>query len=452
MKSMKKILLFILALFIAQSTAIEWKPYGKFFTGISWMKSHRFYDDTIFFKDKMGNIDTVLNQTDPFPVNVSDFLALGYIGLNVTGDRFKSVVELGIHYNTYDTKAGDEGEQYYYKKYNNLTNLRKWYVEWYFNDNLSILGGQDWTPAQLLPSEQRFYDYNSFANIGCLYTGRSPMIQLSVGNQLGVEEPTGVSWKGKLAVVKVDTTNFKIRNKYIDASVEDDTIAYYCEVRVPKIEGSIECNLEGENLGFECKITGGFQRYYQIGYHHSQYNNSDKWFKNGWEKYPIDAFLFGANVGVKFGIFNIDLVGFGGRNVGVYGAYIGDAFGWWFDARYMLNLMPIFTDDTTKNEFLNSKLMEVAAIVSMNPIDNLIFESAVGTVGGFLPGIFGSLSDHEEEVYAREWDPTYAWYFHFRYKILDKLEVTPEIGQYYYGPLFGFGKYTYFSLSTWIEF
>jgi len=126
---MKKILilLFVLGGYISQSAAIEWDTYGKFGSGIWWMKSHRFYDDTIFFKEGTIIVDTALHKTDPFPVHVSDFLAYGTLGFKVGGDRFKSVVELGIHYNTFDTKAGAEKEQYYYKRYNNLANFKKWY-------------------------------------------------------------------------------------------------------------------------------------------------------------------------------------------------------------------------------------------------------------------------------------------------------------------------------------
>ena len=444
---MKKILifLFVLTAFISESTAVDWNFYGKFGSGIWWMKSHRFYDDTIFFKEGIVIVDTALHQTDPFPVNVSDFLTYGTFGLKVKGDRFKSVVELGIHYNAFDSKAGDEGEQFYYKKFNNLASFNKWYFEWYFNDYLSILAGQDYAPTNFFPSSQAFYGENSFANIGCMYTGKSPMIQFSV------HHPDD-KWKAKFAVARVDTTNFQIRNKYIDASVEEDTVYYYAEVRVPKLEGSFEFNLEGESVGFECKVAGGFQRYYQLGMHHSHYDTTTcKWFENGWEKYPVDAYLMGANFGLKLGMFKLSLVGFGGQNVGVYGAYIGDAFGWWFDAKYMLNLMPIFTD-TVPDEYLNSKLFEIAAILSLKPTDNLAFEGGVGTVGGFLPGIFGGWTEHEEETYTREWDPTYAWYFNTQYKILERLAIKPEVGQYYYGPLFGFGKYTYWGFSTFIEF
>ena len=451
---MKKILIFIFVLtaFITESTALEWDFYGKFGSGIWWMKSHRQWEDTTAripdttTPDPDDTIYTI--EGDPFPINVSDFLSYGTFGVKLQGDKFKSVVEIGIHYNAYDTKAGgvggDDGEQFYYKKYNNLVNFKKWYFEWYFNDYLSILAGQDYVPTNFSPSNQAFYGENSFSNVGCLYTGRHPMIQFTAGNQLGVEEPKGFTWKAKAAVIKIDTTNFTIRNKYIDGSVYEDTVYYYCEVKVPKLEARFEINYEGENVGFECNVAGGFQRYYQLGMHFSHFDTTNcPWFENGWEKYPIDAFLVGADLRVRLGMFKLALVGFRGQNPGIYGAFIGDAFGWWFEDKYALNLTPIWTDDTLKpDQFLNSQVYEVAAILSFKPMDNLVFECGGGTVQG----------EHASEVYTREWNPTYAWYFNTQYKILEKLQVKPEVGQYYYGPLFGFGKYTYWGLSTWIQF
>lgn len=442
---MKKILifLFVSAVFIAQSSAIEWDLYGKVASGIWWMKSYKFYDDTIPTEIDPVTGDTVeaLYGEDPFPVNNSDFITRGTFGIEAKGDRFSGKVEVGMHVNVYDYRANKENElQYYYEKYNDLIFLKKWYLEWYINDYFSLLAGQDIAPTNFFPSNQWFLCGNGFNNVGCLSTGLNPMIQLSAGNQLGVEEPTGFTWKTKLAVVKIDTTNLRIKGKGGE-DLNGDSIRYYSEVKIPKIEGSFECSAEKGNFGFEGKLAGGYQRFYQLGIHYS-------WFEDGAEKYPVDAYVMGADLRVKLGKFEVAVDGFYGQNVGCYGAYIGDAFGWWFSSWYMFTLMPIlyldpdFPDDEDKYRFLNSNIYEVAAILSFTPVDFLVFEGGAGTVQG----------THEFDGYNTQWHPTYAWYAHTRFKILEKLEIIPEVGQYIYGPQFDFGKYAYWGLNTFIEF
>ncbi len=416
---MKKILLCIIVLsaFITHTSALEFENYMKFTTGAWWMKSYRFYNDTSF-----------LVKEYPFPTNSGDFLTYGSFGLKAKGDKYEAIIEMGIRKTMYDSYMSMDNKDHFYKKASSAPYLKKWFCNIFINDYISVLAGQDYALSCFDASNQAFLGRNSFNNIGCLYTGRYPMIKFDF------HHPDQI-WKFQAAVLKVDTANLRIAGLYNEDYNHVDTVRYVSEVIMPKIEGSFELNIEAGIFGLTEKFVAGFQQHKQAGY------NKD-YFKDGAEKHKVNSFVIGNDFRLKLWIFNFAVDVFYGQNLVQYGAYIGDAFGWWFTDKYMLVFTPYTNDDTTNNDYLNSKVFEYAGIFNVKPTDWLHFEVGAGQVIG----------DHDFKGYQEQWNPTFAWYFQAGFKIFDKIEFTPEIGQYDYGPKDGFGKYFYWGIDTYIDF
>ncbi len=415
---MKKNAMFLIlfALFIIPSHALDLDTYGKFATGAWWMYKYEYYWDTIKTES-----DTTMGE-DPAPAIISDFLTGGTLGIKAKGDKIGGCLELGIAKNLYDSELWTD-KQELIAKFNYILGLKKWYMEFYFNDYLSLLCGRDIAPTCFLRSNQGFYGGNGFNNIGCLFTGSNPMFKLSVG-------PPEPKWKFQLAVVKIDTVNLRIDNNASDP-LSSKQYHYKNEVKVPKIEGSFEFSLGEDFVGFEGEIVGGYQRFRQIGV-----TNSDVW--NKVKKYKVNSFVVGGDFELRLGGFKMIVDLFGGYNIGIYGVYVGDVYGWWFEDEYTMILYPIIAGEIVHT----SKIFEIANIYKYEPTDAILFEFGAGAV----------LGNHTFEEYKNMWHPTFAWYFLCGYTFFDMLQVTPEIGQYWYGPDDGFGRYTYWGLSTFIEF
>lgn len=417
---MKKILLFImgLTLFTTTSASIDFDTYMKFSTGMWWMKSLRFYDDTSFLVSEY-----------PFPVNTGDFLTVGTFGLKAKGDRFESVIEVGMRKNAFDSYLTRDNKDHFYKKFNYAPYLKKWYFNLIFNDYFSLLGGQDFALSCFFPSNQAFLGQNGFNNIGCLYTGRHPMIKLNVHHP-------DQYWEVQAAIIKQDTANLRFPGFYGEDYGRLDTVRYYADVTFPKVEGSFKLNFESDIFSISNYSVAGFQKCDQVAI-------NEKWFPGGIEEQEITAFVVGNDFRVKLGPVGAAFDIFYGQNLVQYGAYIGDAFGWWFTDRYMLVFTPYTSPDTLdQGAFLNSKVLEFSGILNYKPADWLSFEGGIGRVVGF----------HDFQGYADQWNPTLAWYFQTQFTLFDKVKLTPEIGQYDYGPYDGFGKYFYWGFDTYIDF
>jgi hypothetical protein len=75
-------------------------------------------------------------------------------------------------------------------------------------------------------------------------------------------------------------------------------------------------------------------------------------------------------------------------------------------------------------------------------LESLAFEGGIGFVSG----------KHEWAGLQLKFHSTFAWYFQTEMTFFKMVKVTPEIGQYDYGPSWGFGRYFYWGLNTGIEF
>ncbi len=441
----KMIIVLTVLLFAVPILGADFEIYGKLGMAGWWMNTDRFYRDTV---DKL--IDTVISQndttydttdifgTDTIPVRTNIIEPIGKLGFKFTGDRVGACVEIDAILNLYDSELNGIGVLSDYKKRSYFARLRKFYAEWYINDYVTFLAGQTYTPTSFISaSNQAFDGGTNLLNAGCLYTGRIPMLQLSFGNQLGAEldEISGFKWEGKIAAVRIDTSAMWYRNIHPSKKVK-----YSCKTSMPKIEGSFGVNLENDFIAFNGQVAGGYMKYQSVIYDIKTVADSGE--------LDIEAWVVGGDFGVKIGPVKIVYDIFYGQNIGSYGVWVGDRFGWWRIADYML---PFFSVDVAVGDgdsVMNGRALEMAVVLNYKPVNIISFEAGVGGIIGY----------HDHDEYADRWARvfgefgTIAWYVQTEIEIFEHLTVTPEVGQYIYGPFLGFGKYIYGGFNTLIEF
>lgn len=432
---MKKLLFVIAALtMITPAKGADFDVYGKINMGVWYMDFERFYDDTInvvvdVHQDTIGDSvfwvydSTITMGSDSMDMIVSDWIPFGTIGLKFTSDRFGGCIEMGVHGNLYDSRLGGSITHFkQYRKYYDFITMKRWYAEWYINDIFTLLFGKAVAPTNFSPSNQVFWAGYGFNNIGCLSTGSSPMFQLGINALDGGIE-------GKLAVIKPDTTTLIIRN----ATAEN--VSYQSSAKLPKFEAGFKYSIEKDNFSTYGNFAGGFQRYESVLFSTSTIKDSSY--------LEISSWVVGCDLGIKIGPVSLALDAFYGENIGIYGVFVGDEFGWWRTHKYMSVFYPKHVHVENKGwELQNGQAFEAAAILTIKPLDLLAFEGGVGTVIG----------THENPEYDAHFHNTIAWYGQIELTILGLLRITPEVGRYDYGPLLGFGRYTYWGLNTGIDF
>lgn len=425
---MKK-LIFLIALFTLpfSSKSADVDIYSKLKLGAWWIKTERFYDDSIgliFDTNTTTNeIDTSIDYADDplSPIFDNPWYPAGYTGFRFISDKFEGCIEFGIIYSVYNVELhGTVSKRYILqnRKYSFLIN--KWYATWHINDYLSLQIGHDYTPVNFFQSNKALWYELEYTNIGCLYTGPRPMFQLSVHDDNSLFE-------FKVAALKTDTTLFLDNNIPLD---------HTGETKIPKIETSVSCNFDKDFFAFNGKLASGFQQYGNISFNTSIPADS--------VRTKVNCFLVGADIGITLGAFTLIGDLFFGQNIGSYGVLVGDPFGWYKLDPYMQVYFPKDTQETIDAEwkFYNSKATEISGVLKVKPLDWLSFEGGYGIV----------LGNHEFEQWNEIWDPTHSWYFQSVLTIFDQISFTPEAGQYIYGPGIGFGKKTYWGLLLGAEF
>ncbi len=125
--------------------------------------------------------------------------------------------------------------------------------------------------------------------------------------------------------------------------------------------------------------------------------------------------------------------------------------------------LKIFEKDTitggfnfVKDSVESGQAFETALVLSVKPWDFLSFETGLG----------GIIGDHEYVKYRERWEKilpdakiwpfnkftSMAWYVQAEATIFEHMKVSPEIGQYIYGPFLGFGRYLYWGFNTIVDF
>lgn len=441
--------------------------YGKINMGIWYFSPERFYDEsridsTTATWDSVNQIwvyedHITTGLKDTMDIIVSNWVPFGTFGVKFKGNNFGGCIEMGTHLVVYDSKFyGSATTARFQRKVSDYISMEKWYAEWYLNDHFTFLFGKTFAPTNFFPSNQMFFGGGEggrgygFNNVGCLSTGTYPMLQLSI------KGPNEV-FEGKIAVIKPDTTAIHVQG------AQAITEKYQCSVKIPKFEGRLGYTIEKGIFSTYGNFAGGFQTYESVLFSEADaYPNP----KKDSCYLEISSFVVGADVGVKVGPVSLAVDAFFGQNIGVYGAFVGDKFNFWrykikdeisgedkYVNEYMalfypsqdsvITLLDTITGETdTSWNYHNSQAIELAFILKITPVTWLSLEGGVGIVIG----------EHENEDFDKRFHNTFAWYAQTEWTIFELLKITPEIGQFDYGPLTGFGRYLYWGLNTGIEF
>ncbi len=457
---MKKLLVFFsIITTVTTIQGSDFDIYGNINLGVWYLSPERFYDDTSKVEQTStevppgsGNWVTetfvTMGMKDTMDIIISNWIPFGTFGVNYKGNNFGGCIEMGTHPNAYDSKFyGSATTARFQRKISDYVTMQKWYAEWYINDVITFLFGKDFVPTNFFSSNQMFFGgVYRFGNVGCLSTGAYPMIQLKVKSTNDVLE-------GKIAVIKVDTTAIHIQGAGDVTNAKAQK--YQCSVKIPKFEGRFGYTIGGEGIfSTHGNFAGGFQTYESVLF--SEVNIPPLIKDSLYLR--ISSFIVGADLGVKVGPVSLTVDALFGQNIGVYGAFVGDRFKFWrynktdegtagqlqYNNEHMAYFYPSQNLDTATNKWIlnNSQAYAVACILNITPVTWLSIEGGFGIVMG----------SHENEIFDANFDKTLAWYAQTEWTILEMLKITPEVGQYDYGPLKGYGRYLYWGLNTGIEF
>jgi hypothetical protein len=311
--------------------------------------------------------------------------------------------------------------------------LRKWYGELFLSDYFTVLVGQTYTPANFIESSnQAFMGGNSFLNVGSLYTGRSPMFQLTCENS---KSGSPVNFEFKAAVVKVDTTSLKIN------LISDPII----NVRIPKFEGSGTIKFSNDNVSFRAKAAGGaVLRTEYISLKEGKY----------YTKSYINSGVFGLDLSAKVKMITLTANGNIGKNYGLYGVYFNTHFVTKITQKLFLpELIKIFYPygedfDKTGGKIFNSHAGAFDVILRGDICKWLSMEGGYGVLRAWhdYKGILEVYTFHET------WHNVNAFYVNMMFRIFNRFDVVPEFGMYDYGPKQKHGRLTYAGLQTVFNF
>jgi len=407
--------------------------YGRLNLGIWYHAPQRYYDDTSsYITNSVGDtIGVNYGQKDSMDIIISNWIPFGAFGVKYKGDRFGANIAMGTRNNSYDYHfSGSFSWPRVNKMISEYITLSKWYMEWYINDYFTLLAGKSLAPTNFFPSDQLFFGGYGFNNTGCLSTGSYPMFQLSIhdaDNRL----------EGKIALIKVDTSGIEIRNK---GSQGDE---YQCSAKIPKLEAGFNYSFEKGIFSTYGKFAGGFQTYEVTLY---QMKNADPQMKKDSCTIDNPSYVIGGDIGFSLGPVSIAVDALYGMNIGNYGAFVGDQFGFWRTSDYMnvfFNMHGQNTGDSIKGwQMLNGTAFEIAAILKIKPKEFLEFEAGVGMVSG----------DHDFDIYSDRFENSFAWYFQTDITALEMLKISPEVGEFDFGPRKWWGRYFYWGLNLGIEF
>jgi len=173
-------------------------------------------------------------------------------------------------------------------EYGTGVNVRKLYGEWNFGAG-KLLVGQDYTPLNMMYSNQVYGADTDMLAFGGVYSGRAPMLQLTFGDF-------------KLAFVSPNT-NISVSPKGITGAAPSGAAVVgttaVTEVKIPAIEASYKFAMD--NLTFD--LAGGYSSYEVAA-------NSTS------AKYDVDSYVIALGATAKIGAFYAAADIFTGQNAG----------------------------------------------------------------------------------------------------------------------------------------
>lgn len=440
----------IITFFPGVTNALDYKLYGDInVTAFQRMFTRFEHDsigeDTATFKAIWGpdSIGTLSSQ---------DWIPTGLFGFQIQTDQFLGCIEFGVGANVRDSKlSGSSTTRVLYNKYGSFFKVNKWFAQWLMNDILTLTMGQDFTPTNFLNNNKVISSEIGYGNYGVFYTGPRPMFQLGLSLADNLLE-------AKLAAIKVDTINIPVQNQ--------DGGDVTNEIMAPKVEGSLQLNLDNEDqqFGLRTKIAGGFQSYET--FKEPQDQHIDSVAKEDWTL-GIKSYVLAGDVGLRVWRFTFTISAFMGQNLAPYGIVAGEPGAWWHENEFLYMKMyhPIHGIDTLKDTasakgyghtLYNSTQQEISFVLGFKLNEYLYFEGGYQDINGeheLEDQILSAISKKTQGINSK-WDDSYnfGWYIQAMATIYENLNITVELGENKFGKYKGMGKYGYGALRFGLKF
>jgi hypothetical protein len=276
-----------------------------------------------------------------------------------------------------NVSAGDVGGRF---EYGTGINLRLLYGTWNFGGG-TLLVGQTYSPLNIFISNQVYGADSDMLNIGGVYGGRQPVIQLKFGSF-------------KIALVKISTGGADAFTTATPASVANIAGVVTAVAAVPAAipGGEVDTMLPKIELAYNFK-TDMFNVGVVAGYNSIEIEGDAK-------SYDLDSWVVGLHGGVNLGPAYIKADIFQGQNTGDYGLWIaGDST----------------ADFTTKIE-------------DKDTLGYLLVGGVKLSDAFSLEGGYGFVS-HESGVTGEKDDDTMAYYVQATIGLAPGVFITPEIGK-----------------------
>jgi len=471
---------FLMVLAVSVFAEVGVDLYGKVKLGSWWDKELDFTDDK--YKIEQG-VDANNNPIvipfygpDPDPLYYMEMYPTGALGLDITSDKYDFCFEMGVGKNLYDyrTVFSQTSGFFYGTRRNEFARINCAFVDYHFNENISLLLGKDATPCNFSVSNQGLFGGNGFGNTGVMSTGSKAQLRFSAKTKVA----DNISINGQIAGIVPDTMTMPLMDfRAVDTVVNGATMAYVtaagiiqennyrASVSIPKMEAAFNCEIESGFITGAINAAGGYLTYdvlYKLpaGMLEEQDRITSR--------ETLESYVFGGCGEVKAGPVSLAATYSRGKNFGVYGVDIGNPFKWRAEgiagsaginvyfpwaAEIPVKYHDIITYDSLneiKTHLLdNSYTQEYAFIGKITPFKSLSIEGGVGFVTADHDNKKFFVRDSTNSVTVEK--TTIAWYAQLEYTYADFVTISPEYGFYNYGKWRYNGTYTYWGFNTSIN-
>lgn len=292
-------------------TLQAWEMYGSVRLESAYWQRYKWYEYREVDTDK-DNVKDSIFLLDSLP---STRLQNGlqnnsYFGVRGKGEKFGYGFEMGL--GAFVQGVGLDGQSWDERSLTQnrrqSTLLRKIYGDWYINKHVSLRIGQDWTPANFFISNQVFNSDAGLGYSGILYTGRRPLVKLSLA-----DARYSVGWKAEGALIKPDAlplpgNSFGTSNGYLQKTEE----------KLPKFEFSGEFGYRGGIFDAKTKLVAGLSRYDAVIYKEDEPSAPKD------VRATVNSHLYGAFVDVRIWKLGAAFTYSAGKNLSSYGVWQGN--------------------------------------------------------------------------------------------------------------------------------
>jgi hypothetical protein len=387
----------------ADESGKDWNFYGSArMTGFYW-------DRWMMYGDTVYNDPATYKEDQRLQRMIWDLEWMSRFGASIKKDKYSFRFEAGWG-STMRQVGVDFTQQSVSVKYRDGMVLRRLYGEWFINDYMTLLVGQEWCIANFFPSSQVFDMEDGLCYSGALYTGRKPQVKLTVGDQRN----TAFTWKAEFALVKPDT--FIVGTWTPTWNVE-------AEEKIPKMEGGAtvegKVDLAGIPFGAKLQLVAGINRYNLVSARNSPLATTRNLVKGNCEAANIDLTIWKCRLSFAYAQ---------GTNLASYGVVMGNPWGDRSDDEIACFYPKYGTSvkDSLGLPCLNNVFTKQGcAVFNIKPLNFLALEVGAGKILNSPDAL--DFVHKADKGWGKNFDRRWAWYTNMQFSLLDgHMLLIPE--------------------------